>query len=98
MNIKDININCEGSNDKFRYYYTENPDVYKYTGFGDLNEWYPDFFKSGCVDNSNIDLFYSRPSGDYTLEWMVERPSGTTTGIDYFTVTEGDTLTYILEY
>jgi len=38
------------------------------------------------------------PAGNYTMEWRVIRPSGTTTGTDYFTVTEGDTTTYILEY
>ena len=100
LNIKDININCEGSSDKFRYryYYKNNPNIYTYNGFGNIDQWDPYSYKLGCVDNSNIDVFYLRPIGDYTIEWIVERPSGTTTGIDYFTVTEGDTTTYLLEY
>ncbi|MGV6860243.1 MAG: hypothetical protein ACWA41_00635 [Putridiphycobacter sp.] len=51
----------------------------------------------GCT-NFNGDFYSEVPAGNYTFEWRVIRPSGTTTGIDYFTVTEGDTTTYILEY
>jgi hypothetical protein len=53
---------------------------------------------SGCQDYSNVIVVKSRPAGNYTLEWQVIRPSGTTTGIDYFTVNENDTTTYVLEY
>ncbi|MGV6861120.1 MAG: hypothetical protein ACWA41_05080 [Putridiphycobacter sp.] len=99
--IRTNNINCEGDDDefRFRFYYTDNPDIYIYRGFGNLNEWNEQVAIYGCQDYSNSDPYYrSIPSGNYTLEWEVRRPSGTTTGIDYFTVTEGDTTTYILEY
>jgi hypothetical protein len=57
-------------------------------------------FLEGCYDNTNASMgnFFEIPTGNYTMEWIVYRPSGTTTGIDNFTVTEGDTTTYILEY
>ncbi|MGV6862653.1 MAG: hypothetical protein ACWA41_12850 [Putridiphycobacter sp.] len=64
-----------------------------------MNEWNEQVAIYGCQDYSNSDPYYrSIPSGNYTLEWEVRRISGTTTGIDYFTVIEGDTTTYILEY
>jgi hypothetical protein len=61
-------------------------------------EWDPADFIEGCQDYSNGISYNSRPAGDYTLEWQVERPSGTTTGIDYFTINENDTTTYLIEY
>jgi hypothetical protein len=101
INLPRININCEGLNDKFRYkyFYSQDKDIYIYTGYIDADyNWKSDKFLSGCIDYSNAESYNSRPSGDYTIEWQVERPSGITTGIDYFTITESDTLTYELEY
>ncbi|MGV6861100.1 MAG: hypothetical protein ACWA41_04980 [Putridiphycobacter sp.] len=98
------NVNCEGSSDKMqlKFYYSDNPDIYIYRGFttGANHEWNDVFYIEGCFDNTNTtDMSaWDIPAGDYTIEWRVIRPSGTTTGIDYFTVTEGDTTTYILEY
>jgi hypothetical protein len=76
--------------------------IYIYTGYtlGENHDWNDVFFIDGCADNSslsNVGVF-DVPAGNYTIEWIVYRPSGTTTGIDYFTVTEGDTTTYVLEY
>jgi len=96
------NINCEGTDDKMQYkfYYTDNPDIYIYIGFGTLDTWNDLYFIEGCYDNTNLSNVgvFDVPVGNYTIEWRVIRPSGTTTGIDYFTVTEGDTTSYILEY
>ena len=50
----------------------------------------------GCIDTCGS--YFNIPQGNYTFEWIVNRPSGTTTGTDYFTVTESDTTTYVLEY
>lgn len=98
--IPTNNINCEGINDtlRYKYYYTSNPDIYIYKGFthGDGLSWNSNSGTPGCL---NYPGFYNKiPSGDYTMEWVVERPSGTITGIDYFTITENDTTTYVLEY
>ncbi|MGV6861121.1 MAG: hypothetical protein ACWA41_05085 [Putridiphycobacter sp.] len=100
VNVPTNNINCEGSDDTLRYkfFYTDNLDIYIYKGFthGDGLSWNENAGTPGCL---NYPGFYTQvPSGNYTIEWQVIRPSGTTTGIDYFTVTEGDTTTYILEY
>ena len=73
--------------------------IYIYTGYIDANyNWQDNKFLEGCIDYSNAVSYNSRPVGNYTIEWMVERPSGTTTGIDYFTITENDSLTYLIEY
>lgn len=100
LDIKSNNINCEGTSDefRFRYYYSDDPDVYIYTGFGYLTGWNPQVNISGCKDYSTVNIYHSRPAGSYTLEWQVIRPSGTTNGSDNFTVTENDTTTYVLEY
>jgi hypothetical protein len=101
FDIRTNNVNCESIDDevRFRFYYTDNPDIYIYRGFGNLNEWNEQVAIYGCEDFSNSDPYYrSIPSGNYTLEWEVRRPSGIVDGTDYFTVTEGDTTTYILEY
>ena len=97
-NICFKNINCEGANDKmqYKYYYTADPEVYLYRGFGTLDSWNNLIYVEGCIDTCGT--FFKVPSGKFTFEWIVERPSGTTTGTDYFTVTEGDTTTYLLEY
>jgi len=98
------NINCEGNTDEFRFkfHYSDDPDIYIYTGFtsGANHYWNTVFFLEGCFDNTNTieNSAFEIPEGNYTYEWQVVRPSGTTTGIDYFTVTENDTTTYILEY
>jgi len=96
------NINCEGVDDKmqFKFYYTDNPDIYIYMGFGTIDDWGDLTFLEGCYDNTNASVgnFFEIPSGNYTMEWVVYRPSDTTTGTDCFTVTEGDTTTYLLEY
>ncbi|MGV6861639.1 MAG: hypothetical protein ACWA41_07690, partial [Putridiphycobacter sp.] len=98
------NVNCEGIDDKmqFKFYYSNDSNIYLYTGYtiGANHQWDSISFIEGCVDYTNVTppAVYERPVGDYTIEWRVIRPSGTTTGIDYFTVTEGDTTTYILEY
>jgi hypothetical protein len=60
--------------------------------------WQDDKFLAGCIDYSNAISFNSRPLGNYTIEWMVERQSGTTTEIDYFTISESDSTTYLIEY
>jgi hypothetical protein len=98
VNICFKNINCEGTNDKmqYKYYYTADPDVYLYRGFGKLDSWNNLIFVEGCIDTCGS--FFEVPSGDFTFEWRVIRPSVTTTGTDYFTVTEVDTTTYLLEY
>jgi hypothetical protein len=98
VNVPTNNVNCEGSDDKmqYRYYYTKKPDIYIYRGFGSLTDWSENTFVNGCVSYPGD--FNSVPAGNYTFEWRVIRPSGTTTGIDYFTVTEGDTTNYLLEY
>ncbi|MGV6861099.1 MAG: hypothetical protein ACWA41_04975 [Putridiphycobacter sp.] len=98
VNLPSDNVNCEGSDDKmqYRYYYTESSDVYIYRGFGNITDWSENTFVNGCVSYPGD--FNPVPVGNYTFEWRVIRPSGTTSGIDYFTVTEGDTTTYILEY
>jgi hypothetical protein len=98
--IPTNNANCEGFDDtlRYKYYYTDNTDIYIYKGFthGDGLSWNNNSGTPGCL---NYPGFYNQvPSGNYTLEWQVIRPSGTTTGIDYFTVTEAETLTYVLEY
>jgi methionine-rich copper-binding protein CopC len=69
-------------------------------GYGTIDKWNDFSFINGCFDNTNTteNSAWSLPAGNYTFEWQVIRPSGTTTGTDYFTVTEGDTTTYILEY
>ena len=72
--------------------------IYIYIGFLYQKKWDPENFVSGCVDFSNTESYYERPAGDYTIEWMVERPSGITTGIDYFTINENDTTNYLIEY
>ncbi|PKR82060.1 hypothetical protein CW751_01610 [Brumimicrobium salinarum] len=101
INLPRVNTNCEGPNDKFRYkyYYTDDKDIYIYTGYIDANyNWQENKFLEGCIDYSNAVSYNSRPVGNYTIEWMVERTSGTTTGIDNFTITENDSLTYLIEY
>ena len=100
VNVPYNNINCEGVNDKmqYKYYYTADPDIYIYRGFTAKQlEWNEILFVEGCA-NFNGDFYSKVPTGNYTFEWRVIRPSGTTAGTDYFTVTEGDTTTYILEY
>ena len=79
LDIKSNNINCEGNSDelRFRYYYSDNPDTYIYTGFGNLTDWNPQVSITGCQDYSNVNIYNSRPSGNYILEWQVIRPSGT---------------------
>ncbi|PWH84758.1 hypothetical protein [Brumimicrobium oceani] len=92
------NINCEGVDDKmqYKYYYTENPEIYKYRGAGGYPDWSEITFVEGCTSfPGGYNLI---PVGNYTFEWRVIRQSGTTTGIDYFTVTENDTTTYIFDY
>ena len=104
LSIPSKNINCEGVDDKMqmKYYYTDNPDIYIYIGFttGANYEWDDQPFIEGCADYTNVvpPAIYSRPTGNYTVEWRVIRPSGTTTGVDYFTITEAQTLIYVLEY
>jgi len=91
-------VNCEGIYDTLRYkfYYTDNPDIYKGFTHDNGQSWNENSGTPGCLNYSG---FYTQvPAGNYTFEWQVIRPSGTTTGIDYFNVTEGDTTTYILEY
>jgi hypothetical protein len=73
-------------------------EIYIYKGFLINYDWNLQVSISGCQDYSNVIIYNSRPAGDYTVEWQVIRPSGTTTGIDYFTVNENDTTTYLLEY
>ena len=100
VDIKSNNINCEGVNDQFRYkyYVSSNPDIYIYKGFLYNDIWDPQDYIEGCQDYSNIIIYNQRPVGNYTVEWQVVRPSGTTTGIDYFTVSENDTTTYVIQY
>jgi len=92
------NVNCEGINDKmqYKYYIPSDLDIYIYRGFGDYLDWSKNTFVESCV--SFPGSYNSIPIGDYTIEWRVIRPSDTTTGIDYFTVTENDTTTYLIEY
>ncbi len=101
INLQRTSINCEGSTDKFRYkyYYSDNPDVYIYTGFvsGSDHHWSDNSYLEGCNDYLG-DFSEKRPTGHYTIEWMVERPSGTTYGSDTFVITEGDTTNYLIEY
>jgi hypothetical protein len=100
VNVPTNNVNCEGNNDTLRYkfYYTKDLNVYIYKGFthGDGLSWDLNSGTPGCLNNPGF--YIQIPSGDYTIEWEVNRPSGTTTGIDYFTVAENDTTTYVLEY
>ncbi|MGV6860241.1 MAG: hypothetical protein ACWA41_00625 [Putridiphycobacter sp.] len=101
VNVPTINVNCEGSTDKlwYKYYYSDNSDIYLYRGFTGVGDsvWDPNAGTEGCVNY--IGDFYDKiPAGNYTFEWHIERPSGIVDGTDYFTVTEGDTTTYILEY
>jgi len=100
VNIPYNNTNCEGVNDQMQYKYTysSDSDIYIYRGFthGD-GTWDNNLFIEGCA-NFNGDFYAEVPIGSYTVEWRVVRPSGTTTGIDYFTVTENDTTTYLIEY
>ena len=51
----------------------------------------------GC-QNAVYPVYNQRPVGDYTVEWEAIRQSGTTTGIDNFTVIENDSTTYVIEY
>ena len=100
LDIKSNNLNCEDSSDefRFRFYFSNNPDIYTYKGFGTLNEWHNQAIY-GCMDYSNAEPFYRDvPEGEYTVEWEVIRQSGTTTGTNVFTITENDTITYIIEY
>ncbi|MGV6860240.1 MAG: hypothetical protein ACWA41_00620 [Putridiphycobacter sp.] len=101
FDVSTNNVNCEGSTDKlwYKYYYTDNPDIYIYRGFTGVGDtvWDPNAGTQGCVNY--IGDFYDKiPAGNYTFEWHIERPSGIVDGIDYFTVTEGDTTSYVLEY
>jgi len=101
VNLQRKSINCEGATDKFgyKYYYNDNPEVYYYTGFvsGSDHHWNNSFFLEGCNDYLG-DFSEKRPSGKYTIEWIVERPSGTTNGSGTFVITEGDTTNYLIEY
>ncbi|MGV6861123.1 MAG: hypothetical protein ACWA41_05095 [Putridiphycobacter sp.] len=100
VNVPTNNVNCEGPTDQFRYkyYYSDNPDIYIFKGFtnGDGQSWNLNSGTLGCIDYPGV--YTQVPSGSYTIEWQVIRPSGATTGIDYFTVTEGDTTNYLIEY
>jgi hypothetical protein len=101
VNVPTNNINCEGTTDKlwYKYYYKENTEIYLYRGFTGVGDtgWDQNAGTQGCVNY--IGDFYDKvPAGNYTFEWHIERPSGVIDGTDYFTVTEGDTTTYILEY
>ena len=100
LDIKSKNLNCENSSDefRFRFFYTDNPDIYVYKGFGTLNEWH-DQAIYGCMDFSNDEPYYrDLPVGDYTVEWEVIRQSGTTINAETFSISEQDTLTYLIEY
>ncbi|PWH84760.1 hypothetical protein [Brumimicrobium oceani] len=100
LDIKSNNINCEDANDEFRYkyYVSSNPDIYIYKGFLYNGVWDPEDFIKGCQDYSGIYIYNQRPVGNYTVEWEVKRTSGTTTGIDNFTITENDSTSYLIEY
>jgi hypothetical protein len=100
LDIKSNNINCEGSDDEFRYkyYVSSNPEIYTYIGFLYDGDWDPEDFIEGCQDFSGVNVYNQRPVGNYTVEWEVIRQSGTTTGVDYFTVNENDTTPYVIEY
>ena len=101
VNVPTNNFNCEGPSDKlwYKYYYTMNPDIYLYRGFTGVGDtgWDPNAGTLGCLNYAG-DYYEKIPAGDYTFEWHIERPSGVVDGIDYFTVTENDTTTYLLEY
>lgn len=97
-NIHRENVNCEGETDELRYkfYYTQNPDIYIYSGFGNLNQWSYNFI-AGCnayFGNYSVSV----PEGEYTIEWQTTRPSGITTGTGTFTVYANDTTTYLIQY
>ncbi|MBD3636383.1 MAG: hypothetical protein HUJ25_03500 [Crocinitomicaceae bacterium] len=95
FNINFKNVNCEGPEDEFKfwYYYTADTEIYTYLGYWN-NEYSP---LTGCQD-ATVPVYYDRPVGNYTIEWMVERTSGTTTGTDTFTVFGNDSTTYLIEY
>ncbi|MEO9532713.1 MAG: hypothetical protein ABJG68_16960 [Crocinitomicaceae bacterium] len=101
INLPRINSNCESEQDRFRfkYYFTANPEVYIYTGYLDSEmNWDPDDYLEGCIDYSTAQSYNDRPVGNYTIEWMVERTSGTTYGVDTFEIFENDSTTYLIEY
>ena len=98
VSVPTNNVNCEGDDDKmqYKYYYSDDSEVYLNRGFSNSSSWSENTFVNGCISYSGG--FESVPSGNYTFEWRVIRPSGTTTGTDTFYVGENDTTTYILEY
>jgi len=101
VNLPRVNVNCEDENDRFRYkyYYTADPEIYTYIGYLDADKnWDPEDYLEGCIDYSTAVSYNSRPEGHYTIEWMVERTSGTSYGSDTFVLTAGDSLTYLIEY
>ena len=89
VKILHNNINCEGSSDDlvYEYKYSSEPSIHS------KKMW----SYQGC-NNFNNGLYTKTPVGNYTIEWQVSRPSGITTGIDYFTVTENDSTTHLIEY
>jgi hypothetical protein len=100
LDIKSNNVNCEDTNDEFRYKYfvSSNPDIYIYKGFLYNGVWAQGVYIGGCQDYSGIYIYNQRPVGNYTVEWEVKRTSGTTTGTEYFSILENDTITYVIEY
>ena len=94
-NINVVNVNCEGVNDEFRfkYYYSNDTSIYVYWAYWDS----PQTNLTGC-QNAIVPVYYQRPVGNYTIEWQSIRTSGTTTGTEYFTITENDSTTYVIEY
>jgi hypothetical protein len=75
---------------------TQTAPIYIYRGFGGSSDWSEITFVEGCV--SYPGSYNEVPVGDYTFEWRVIRQSGTTTGFDYFTVSENDSTTYVFDY
>ena len=101
LNLPEVNVNCEGPEDKFRlrYYYSLDQEIYYYTGYVDANHnWNPDLYIGGCVDYSNENVYHAVPVGQYSIEWQVERVSSTTTNSVSLNVNENDTTTYLIQY
>ena len=101
LNLPRVNVNCENSDDKFRlkYYYSADQEIYIYIGYLDVNlNWDPNKFLAGCIDYSNINVYNELPAGNYSVEWQVERQSGTTYDSVSLVVSENDTTTYIIQY
>ena len=55
------------------------------------------YFIAGCVDEVNS-LYTEIPEGNFSVVWEVIRDGGVTNGSDSFSISFGDSLTYLLEY